>query len=281
MADSPHPPEQRPEDVAGAQVSPDTSGQSEGDAGFLNSRLRQEIVHGIQLQIPVSKLDIAGRLREQRVATTLSALKIAGVLASITFLVLAFVLWRQNVIANTFAIRSSDYVIAPGQRYVYAVSQNGQYLLDAYLEVETVVTAGGREFFKVNQVAPDANVTYYWEQTERAFLQFFHPEDKHPLVRVPTPLRAGMKWTTDIYPDESHSRNKEPVRVRFTAGEESVRALPYGEVTCIRVDAVETDGSAVQSLWVAQEAPIAMLQVEADDPTFIAELMAIEPAPGI
>ena len=60
-----------------------------------------------------------------------------------------------------------------------------------------------------------------------------------------------------------------------------MRALPFGEVTCIRIDAVETDGSAVQSLWVAQEAPIVMLQVEADDPTFVAELKAIEPARGL
>ena len=247
-----------------------------GDTGehdkMYDADLRKEIVHGIHIDSTVRETDISAQLMRQR-------MRIGGVLfGGMILTVIALVGIRTTLAyieANTFKVGLNVHNLQPGTRYTYAVSQNGEFLIDAYLIVREEIDQGHRTLYRIDQVAPGAEDTYYWSVQEDGFYQYIGPDDEHPLIFVPLPLRAGKKWKRDIYPDERYSYNKQTKEASFRAEEKAILTLPYGEATAIEISAQEKGDDEIRSIWVGEDAPIMKLIVDRED-NVVAELKAIE-----
>ena len=247
-----------------------------GDTGANDKQydadLRNEIVHGIHIDNAVRETDISDQLMRQR-------MRIAGFLfAGIIATVVAVVGIRATLAyieANTFKVALDAHNFEPGTRYTYAVSQDGEFLIDAYLIVREKIEQETRTLYRVDQVAPGAEDTYYWSIQDDGFYQYIGPDDEHPFVFVPLPLRAGKKWTRDIYPDEAYAYNKRTREARFRASDEAVLALPFGDVNAIEIIVEQSDDDDIQSIWVGADAPIVKLVVDEDE-NIVAELKSVE-----
>lgn len=231
--------------------------------------LRKEIVYEMRVDSHINETDISAQLRQQRIRTAATALATVVILALGAFGIFAYLDYVEK---NTFTIRASDIAIEADKRYTFAVSQKGQYLVDAFLMVNAPTTRGAHTYFKIDQIAPEANDTYYWSIREDGFYQFLDIEDDHPQFFIPFPLRPGMKWKTHTYPDDRYSYNKQTVEIEFAAAKETILDLPYGPVVAIEVIAREKGGKEALTLWVSKESPITKLNVDPEDPTFVAEL---------
>lgn len=254
-------------------ADPNTPNHDLGDTGehdkLYDADLRKEIVHGIHIDTTVRETDITAQLRRQR-------LRLAGLLTAGTIVTVAVVasIWGtlRYIEANTFRVALTAENFAPGTRYTYSVTQDGQYLLDADLFVREVIEQDGRTLYRVDQVVPGLDTTtYYWSLQEDGFYQYLGVNHKHPQIFIPLPLQAGKRWTRDIYPDLKSS----PKKGTFRAEEKTVLTLPYGEVTSIEISAREEGDEDIQTIWVGEEAPIVKLLVDRED-NVVAELKAIE-----
>ncbi|MFP6583840.1 MAG: hypothetical protein VCD00_14970 [Candidatus Hydrogenedentota bacterium] len=252
----------------------------EDSSGLFDAELRDEIVNKIHVETALNETDISAQLRRQRIRS--AGLIGGGLVAAVVVLGVGFFGFksiRAYIDANTFIVRAEHYAIAVGDRYTYAVSQDGNYLLDAYLDVEEEIQRGEHTFFRVEQIAPEAMDTYYWSVRKDGFYQFLSPDDAHPQVYIPFPMKSGKKWEAQVYPSDRYSYAKQAVNAEFRAGKEVTLQLPYGEVVCIEITVQEPGEDKPRTLWIAEEAPIAKLVVDPDDPSFVAELKSIDTVP--
>lgn len=244
----------------------------EDKAGLFDADLRNDIIHGINVHTQLSETDITERLRQQRNETITKAAGIAAILLILTGTIFAYRAYLNSI---TF-LHPGDITFAQGKRYTFAVSQSGTFLLDAFLIVNPPQTQGEHTLYRIEQIAPDANDTFYWSIRDDGFYQFLNPQDTHPQFYVPLPLRPGMTWKAKTYPSNSNSTNKQPVDATFTAGEEVTLELPIGTTTAIQITATSKEDDDPITLWISKQAPITKLNVDTDDPTFIAELKNID-----
>lgn len=253
----------------------------EDSSGLFDAALRDEIVNQIHVETALNETDISGQLRQQRIRAM--GLVTGGAVALAVILGVGFFAFNSigaYIDANTFIVRAEHYAFAVDDRYTFAVSQNGEYLIDAFLVVEEEIQRGEHTLFRVEQVAPEAMETYYWSVRKDGFYQFLHPDDAHPQVYIPFPLKSGKKWKAQVYPEERYSYAKQPVNAEFRAGKEVTLQLPYGEIVCIEITIREAGSDEVRTLWIAEESPIAKLVVDPDDPSFVAELKAVDTVPN-
>ena len=85
-----------------------------------------------------------------------------------------------------------------------------------------------------------------------------------------------MKWTATTYPNERYSYAKQTVQATFVAGKEVLLDLPIGPITAIEIIGKAASDDDSITIWVSKEAPIAKLNVDPDDPTYVAELSQID-----
>ncbi|PCJ65422.1 MAG: hypothetical protein COA73_02370 [Candidatus Hydrogenedentota bacterium] len=252
-----------------------------GDSsGLFDAELRDEIVNKIHVETVLNETDISVQLREQRIRA--AGFIGGGLVAAVVVLGVGFFgikSIRAYIDANTFIVRAEHYSFAVGDRYTYAVSQDGEFLLDSYLVVEEEIVRGEHSIFRVELIAPGAMDTYYWSVRKDGFYQFLSPDDAHPQVYIPFPMKSGKKWKALVYPSDRYSYAKQAVNTEFRAGKEMTLQLPYGEVVCIEITVQEPGEDEVRTLWIAEEAPIARLVVDPDDPSFVAELKSIDKVP--
>jgi hypothetical protein len=249
----------------------------DSDSPLFDSDLRNDIVHGIHVDSALHETDISAQLRQQRISAIIknSGIALVGVIV-IAMLIGGVSAYRAYVDANTYSIRAEDFAVHIGTRYTFDVIQDDNFLINATLIVEEKLTSNGRSLFRVEQVVPTADDTYYWSIEEDGFRQFLAPEDEYPQVYIPFPLRPGKKWTAEIYPDDRYSYNKQTVLATFKAGREVTLDLPIGPITCIKLSITEPTSDTPRELWIAKESPIARLIVEPGDSPLIAELKSID-----
>ena len=255
----------------------DDTNPEDDTSGLFDAKLRDEIVNKIQVETKLNETDISVQLRQQRIH--LAGKVLAGTVAAVIVVVIGFFGIRSvqaYIDANTFIVRAEHYSLAVGDRYTFAVSQNGQFLIDAFLIVEEEIQRGEHTLYRVEQIAPEAMDTYYWSVRDDGFYQFLNPDDDHPQVFIPFPLKSGKKWKAQVYPEERYSYAKQPVNAEFRAGKEITLDLPRGQTVCIEITIKEEAKDEVRTLWIAEESPIAKLVVDPDDPSFVAELKSVD-----
>jgi len=251
----------------------DSDAPIDDNSGIFDTDLRRQIVHEIDIHTKRIDVDISAQLRRQRLKT---AAIISSVLIVLILLGVGINAIRTYIENNTFIIRAQDIAIETGKRYTYAVSRNGEFLLDAFLIVNEPTTQNGHTIYHVQQIAPGANENRYWSIREDGFYQFLDPKDAYPQIFIPLPLRPNMKWTATTYPNERYSYAKQTVQATFVAGKEVLLDLPIGPITAIEIIGKAASDDDSITIWVSKEAPIAKLNVDPDDPTYVAELSQID-----
>ena len=244
--------------------SPEEDNSNQFDVG-----LREDIVHGIDIHMPVRETDISGQIRRQRILFALGTLGVIGIVA----LLMVGIKGYRDYLEGTYFINSSEGIIVEtGTSYAFDVSLDGTFLFNASLIVGDEYVQGEETCYQVKQVSPVSTDVYYWSIRDDGFYQYLDPNDDLPQIFIPFPLGSGMTWKASIYPSKRYRDSKQAVKVKYTAGEIETLNLPMGPVECIKITSSEDSKSVLNTFWISKEIPIVKLIIGNDGQTFTAEL---------